>query len=175
MKKTLAASSIFILFLFSGGIWLSVVNFLPSGTLRTWAIVLFGISFAVVFLWLLIVRLRILLGDTDHLVRDVVLIVFNLALLVLAFAWEYQMLGLIDNTAPDQPVVHSFTSSVYYSIITLTTVGYGDFYPVGPGRALAAIQGITGYIILGLLASSVASIISPREKPLQAEAYQETT
>lgn len=48
--------------------------------------------------------------------------------------------------------IHSVIDAVWYSIVTLTTVGYGDFFPVtGPGKVLgiAFILGSLG--LLGLL------------------------
>lgn len=56
--------------------------------------------------------------------------------------------------------IHSFGDAIWYSIVTLTTVGYGDYYPVTPwGRFFGVILviaslGITGYII-GNVSSSI--------------------
>lgn len=41
--------------------------------------------------------------------------------------------------------------TTYFSIITLTNVGYGDVLPVGIGVALASLEAIAGYLLLGLL------------------------
>ncbi|HEV2132088.1 MAG TPA: ion channel [Longimicrobiaceae bacterium] len=90
-------------------------------------------------------------------------------LLILAFASVYQRLGIIDSTAEGSPITHSFATAIYYSIVTFTTLGYGDFYPTGLGRAVAAMQALTGYLILGILASTGASILSPREEPAKDE------
>ena len=49
---------------------------------------------------------------------------------------------------------HGFTSiprSIYWSIVTLTTVGYGDISPkTSAGQALAAIIMILGYSIIAV-------------------------
>ena len=49
---------------------------------------------------------------------------------------------------------HGFTSiprSVYWAVVTLTTVGYGDISPTtGPGQFLAAIVMILGYSIIAV-------------------------
>jgi voltage-gated potassium channel len=49
---------------------------------------------------------------------------------------------------------NGFTSiprSVYWAIVTLTTVGYGDISPqTGPGQALAAVIMIIGYSIIAV-------------------------
>lgn len=39
---------------------------------------------------------------------------------------------------------------VYFSFVTLTTLGYGDFQPVGFARLIAMIEAICGYIFLGI-------------------------
>ncbi len=164
MKKFVAASSVFLLFLFSGGLWVGLAQFIPAGLPRTIVSIAFAVLFAGVFVWLLIQRVQAILRGTPHLVRHMLVAAAELALLLLAFASVYQTFGLIDNTQEGAPVVHSFTSSLYYSVVTFTTLGYGDFYPVGPGRVLACIESLTGYLILGVLASTASSVLSPGSK-----------
>lgn len=41
-------------------------------------------------------------------------------------------------------------SSLYYSVVTFTTLGYGDFTPVGISRAIAAIEAFTGSFTIAL-------------------------
>jgi len=43
-----------------------------------------------------------------------------------------------------------FLSSLYYSVVTFTTLGYGDFTPVGISRAIAAIEAFTGSFTIAL-------------------------
>ncbi|WP_448548544.1 ion channel [Thalassotalea fusca] len=43
-----------------------------------------------------------------------------------------------------------FLSCLYYSIVTFTTLGYGDFTPVGISRAIAAIEAFTGSFTIAL-------------------------
>lgn len=42
-----------------------------------------------------------------------------------------------------------FESSVYFSIITYTTVGYGDLVPPAGLRVAAGIEGLTGILMCG--------------------------
>ncbi len=165
MKQTLAASGVFLLFLFFGGLWVSLSRILPDGISQSISIVAFGAVFVMAFVWLLISRVRAILGGTEHFLREGLLALFNLSLLVLAFAAMYQKLGIIDNTTEGSPTIHVFSTCIYYSVVTFTTLGYGDFYPVGIGRILAAMESFTGYIILGVLASTAASVLSPQEEP----------
>lgn len=163
MKRLLAASGLFLfflLFLLFGGAWIWLARLIPAGPARGVVLIGLGVLFVGAFVWLLVSRIRRLLGGTEHLWRELSMVGAELLLLIVAFASVYHTLGIIDNRAGGV-IVHDFWSSVYYSIITLTTVGYGDFYPHGLGRALAALQGLTGYVILGVIASTAASIISP--------------
>jgi hypothetical protein len=57
----------------------------------------------------------------------------------------------------------SFTEALYFSTITLTTLGYGDITPHGYFRALSAIESILGFIFLGLLVSVFTSILIRRQ------------
>ena len=43
-----------------------------------------------------------------------------------------------------------FFSSLYYSVVTFTTLGYGDFTPVGISRAIAALEAFTGSFTIAL-------------------------
>jgi len=43
----------------------------------------------------------------------------------------------------------SFSDTIYFSVITLSTVGYGDITPVGPlVRALATVEVVAGLLLL---------------------------
>jgi hypothetical protein len=55
---------------------------------------------------------------------------------------------------------------VYYSFITLTTVGYGDITPVHPvARSLAVAEALTGQLYLAILIARLVSMqISTRRK-----------
>lgn len=64
---------------------------------------------------------------------------------------------------------HGFTdipTSIYWCIVTLTTVGYGDLVPVTPlGRALASIIMILGYGVIAVPTGIVTSELSRNVKP----------
>ncbi len=69
---------------------------------------------------------------------------------------------------------HGFTSiprSVYWAIVTLTTVGYGDISPqTGLGQALAAVLMILGYSIIVVPTGFVTLEHSREDKPISTQA-----
>ncbi|MEN8200377.1 MAG: ion channel [Thermodesulfobacteriota bacterium] len=57
----------------------------------------------------------------------------------------------------------SFASGIWWSIVTLTTVGYGDISPSTPGgRALAVLIMFFGIGLLGMLSASLATMLIRR-------------
>lgn len=59
--------------------------------------------------------------------------------------------GNIGN-APEnfERVTRDAWASIYFSVVTMTTLGYGDFQPLPQMRIIAAFQALSGYLILGL-------------------------
>ncbi|WP_108651663.1 ion channel [Dongshaea marina] len=43
-----------------------------------------------------------------------------------------------------------FSECLYYSVVTFTTLGYGDFIPIGSSRMVAAIEAFTGSFTIAL-------------------------
>ena len=59
---------------------------------------------------------------------------------------------------PTNPEYATFGDSLWWAIVTLTTVGYGDIVPkTTAGRAAGVMIMMTGIAVLGLLAGSLAS------------------
>ncbi len=48
-------------------------------------------------------------------------------------------------------VDQTLSSNLYYSTVTFTTLGYGDFQPVPRMRAVAGIEALIGYGYLGMV------------------------
>ena len=61
-------------------------------------------------------------------------------------------------TANEATPFNSIGTAIYYTIVTMTTVGYGDIYPTSVGgRALADIGCISGILVLCLPLAVIAS------------------
>jgi len=56
----------------------------------------------------------------------------------------------------NSPTVLSFLDSMYFSLITYATVGYGDIHPIGDYRLLAGLEGMIGVILTSLFTVIVA-------------------
>ena len=55
---------------------------------------------------------------------------------------------------------------LYYSFVTLTTLGYGDITPIGAtARALSTIEAILGQFYMAILVAGLISIFVNRKKP----------
>ncbi len=77
--------------------------------------------------------------------------------LVLLFAWLYTLVGIDYGAHP------TFLSPLYYSVVTLTTLGYGDVVPkTAAAQILAMLQVITGYVMLGGLLSIFSNRMARR-------------
>jgi voltage-gated potassium channel len=66
--------------------------------------------------------------------------------------------------------IHSGADAIWYSIVTITTVGYGDRYPVTTGgRITAMFIMFMGVGIIGALASILASLLVGGSAPAEEE------
>ena len=79
------------------------------------------------------------------------------AALVLFFAWLYTLVGIDYGSYP------TYLSPLYYSVVTLTTLGYGDVVPKTPAaQVLAMLEVFTGYVMLGGLLSIFSNKMARR-------------
>lgn len=82
----------------------------------------------------------------------------NIALVTLVFGGLYALVGVRAGPHDVGPLTY-----LYYSVVTLTSLGYGDIVPAnGAGQLLAMVQVCLGYMMLGGLISILANKMARR-------------
>lgn len=73
---------------------------------------------------------------------------------IIAFAVAHSSIG-VTYAGPDGALYgqtqQDFATTLYFSVVTFTTLGYGDLHPSPALRSLAATEALIGYVYLGLL------------------------
>jgi voltage-gated potassium channel Kch len=58
------------------------------------------------------------------------------------------------------PNIKSFTDALWWSVVTLTTVGYGDIFPVTPeGRLAGAALMVLGITLFAAITGTITSLL----------------
>jgi voltage-gated potassium channel len=95
-------------------------------------------------------------GDDQKLLLRFLLICLFIAILLLVsscLAWIFEHHGAEGNS------IQSFWDGIWWAIVTIATVGYGDKFPVTfPGRLVGIILIIVGYSSLSFFTGMVASL-----------------
>lgn len=96
------------------------------------------------------VALRHLARSDDPVGRSVILLI----LMVLAFAAVFYSLSRV----PDQFTgIRTRTDALYFTVVTMATVGYGDAHPVGQvAKAVVALAIVFNLVFIGAIATAVA-------------------
>jgi K+ transport systems, NAD-binding component len=81
-----------------------------------------------------------------------------IACLVLAGATGFYLLERGAYAAQDPPRDLRFGDALWWAIVTMTTIGYGDFFPYTPGgRAVAVLMMLFGIGTLGISTAAIAA------------------
>lgn len=157
-RREIASSGLVagLLYLSIGAAWVGSAYTIPAGTVQAWTTCALAALFAGTFVWILLRRIQRVFLHGSKTVVEMGLAIANMVLLLVAFGAVYSRFGIVDASTGEE--VHGLGVGVYYSVVTFTTLGYGDFEPTGVLRFMAALQALTGYVILGIIASSTASL-----------------
>ncbi len=80
--------------------------------------------------------------------------------LVLAFAFAYALLTPINHgikPSDAETLWEALPNSIYFSVITISSLGFGDFHPVGIAKILVCCQVLVGLLFLGIVVSKLVS------------------
>jgi hypothetical protein len=134
----------------------------------------FAIAF---FLWIAVLLLRHVLGDEPVTLDKLFGAICVYMLFGLMWAEIFGLLHALD------PATFTFNDSlrmelesvrsgvpasvfIYYSFVTLTTLGYGDISPVSMmARSMASLEAIVGPLYLAILIARLVSLMDTRSKP----------
>ncbi len=81
---------------------------------------------------------------------------------LVAFSYLLLLVILVSTErATGEPSITSLRDALWYSIVTVTTVGYGDMYPVSRlGRIIGAVFVLSSLGVMGFLIGKISSVIS---------------
>lgn len=89
----------------------------------------------------------------------VVGLILSSAYLITTFAAIYRGFGIHDG---ENTILPTMSTSLYFSVVTWTTLGYGDFKPAEGIELIAALEALTGYIFLGLIVGITSGLAMRR-------------
>ena len=94
------------------------------------------------------------------------LLVFAVLAGISTHAIYYTQLGLV-KTSTELVFFPSWSEALYFSVVTFTTLGYGDMVPREEYRLVAAFQAIQGYVFLGAFVGTLVAVFNvvPRTPP----------
>lgn len=81
---------------------------------------------------------------------------------IFLFAWVYYYVGVVGGDVNSPIITGDKITSLYFSIVTWTTLGYGDLKPVESLRLVAAAEALMGYIYTAILVGLFLSILQLR-------------
>jgi hypothetical protein len=88
-------------------------------------------------------------GSIDKEIQRAVLLSLLVVWLFLAIALEAMIWALFYLWSPEITSLPDLETAFYFSMVTFTTLGFGDVVLTGPWRTLASIQAANGVIIFG--------------------------
>jgi voltage-gated potassium channel len=75
--------------------------------------------------------------------------------------------------------IHTYGEALWWAVVTVSTVGYGDFYPVTTGgRSTAVLLMVLGFTVLAVITAQIASSFieqAERDRTAKTQAQQEPT
>jgi hypothetical protein len=115
------------------------------------------------------VTIRLHIKDSYHTnskVRAFVNTLWHYFFVAVIFAIFYMNTAtLVPDGFGDKPLTVDIVSPLYFSIVTLATIGYGDFHPESPfGKTLVCIEVLIGLLLVVLVIARVVAMMSTQKE-----------
>jgi len=121
-----------------------------------------GSAMLALFVILVIVAFRVFGADVTTVTADRVvgaIVLYLLLGIVWAVAYELVAMHIADAFSGVRPTGSGPQRWLYFSFVTLTTVGYGDIVPVAPAaRSLAAFEALVGQLYPAIILARLVSL-----------------
>ncbi len=78
-------------------------------------------------------------------------------LVIFGFALSYYFLGGLREGPGESGSKQSFWNDVYFSVVTISSLGYGDIVPTGYARVLSASEVLLGLAFMGIIVAKLSS------------------
>jgi hypothetical protein len=131
---------------------------MPKGVEATIAYICAGVS--IIFFLSVVLAIPFLTSENfkPNPIRLFADALISIMLSILAFAMCYRVLGIVP---PDGEIVSRF-DHYYFSAVTFSTLGFGDFRPHQNARFVAAAQALIGNLHLGIIVGAAFFAAQPK-------------
>jgi len=129
------------------------------GIIRHVVLTIFLLTYSGFLLFSLILMIREIFTD-DKVTSDTICAGVSIYLLI-GFLWTlfYDIVNFLDKNAFHYAGVRDSVSLMYFSFTTLTTVGYGDIFPINKiAMSLSNLEAISGQIYLGVFVARLVGL-----------------
>ena len=86
--------------------------------------------------------------------------------MIFYYAGVYRSFGIIGNS--ECKIYNSF-DCLYFSLVTWTTLGYGDFAPTEKIRLIAGIEALMGYVFMAIFIGLILSFLTESKRDFKAK------
>ncbi len=146
---------------------------LPSTLIRDWQFPLF--IFTILFLGFTLVSLLQDVLRTPNVTLDTIYGAVTVYLLI-AYVWGVAYL-LLETLQPGALAMNAtwhpnhkidWPDCMFFSFVTLTSVGYGDMVPITPhARSLSILEGVSGIMYVAVLVARLVGLYSAGKTPVR--------
>jgi voltage-gated potassium channel len=146
--------------------WIDLISSIPFVQSLRW-----GRFFRVVRILRILYRLRSTRILFEYLLKNRAEGTFLTILLIAFFLMVFSSIAILNCENRPESNIKTASDALWWTFISITTVGYGDHYPVTPlGRVVAVVVIITG---VGLLGSFTAFVVATFRKPEEEKEEKE--